>query len=81
MYLLTLDTQSQFDQYTEAIDWTVGIGCFCSWFALLKYMEYYPPLALNLDVIKFALPQLATILIEFAPVFISFSIVGMTSFS
>lgn len=44
-------------------------------------MEYSPRLALNLDVIKFALPQLATILIEFAPVFISFSIVGMTSFS
>ncbi|KAL4471779.1 hypothetical protein ABPG74_008672 [Tetrahymena malaccensis] len=80
IYLIFLDSQSELDQKTSVVNWTVGIGCFCAWCSLMKYLEHSKSMAIILDVLKFALPQLFKVLIEFSILYISFIIIGMTSF-
>ncbi|EGR31804.1 hypothetical protein IMG5_101760, partial [Ichthyophthirius multifiliis] len=82
MFLLTLTNQkSDFYQSIQIIDWTIGLGAFCAWISLLKYLEYSQKASINLDVILFSLPQIFAILVEFIPVFMVFVIVGLTCFS
>ncbi|KAL4512009.1 hypothetical protein ABPG72_012854 [Tetrahymena utriculariae] len=80
IYLIFLDSKSELDQKTSVINWTVGMGCFCAWCSLMKYLEHSKSMAIILDVLKFALPQLFKVLIEFSILYISFIIIGMTSF-
>lgn len=77
---MQMDPHVTIDQDKQFINWMLGFGCFAAWVSLMKYMENCEKLSLNINVIKFALPRLFMLLVEFTPLFISFMIIGMTSF-
>jgi hypothetical protein len=59
----------------------VGLGCWFSWFSMLKYLEYNDDLRIIVNVLEASAGPLVLSLINFLPVFFAYAFLGHCLFS